>query len=215
MEELDEDTKQFQAVISRIQFDRLPRFALAIRERRQVQATLAQDQTSEVTCRVLSRPHFGTYHVVYMLQFSDGPQWAFRVPITGFPGEHNESAARSLHSEALTMRLAARETTIPVPLVHDFDTSLENELRVPFILMDFVGGKPCAKAWFDTSLEASDQEQLRARTLSDLANSMVQLNRFGFDTCGSPIYGEDGSIVDIGPGRVSDTLAALQKYGKE
>ncbi len=50
------------------------------------------------------------------------------------------------------MYLIRRETTIPVPEVYAFDTTLENELGCPFILMELKYGKLLQDVWFDQEI---------------------------------------------------------------
>jgi hypothetical protein len=47
----------------------------------------------------------------------------------------------------LTMIMLRRETTIPIPEVFSYDNTCKNRLKVPFILMEFIEGRPLTEAW--------------------------------------------------------------------
>lgn len=79
--------------------------------------------------------------MVFPVIFSDGVQWLFRVPAAGRAGRWDSSAARNLRSEAMTMRLLRQKTSIPVPKVYAFESSLDNDFKCPFILMERMGGE--------------------------------------------------------------------------
>lgn len=154
---------------------------------------------------VLSRAVFlsGSYHILFVIRFEDDVRWILKVPAAAHPACWNKLAAQTLETEALTMRLIRRETSVPVPEVYAYETSPEeNELRCAFILMEYVVGAPVYQVWFDASARPKTVESRRRRCLQDLANAIVQLNRFQFSRAGSPVFSEDGgSIVEIGPAR--------------
>lgn len=146
MEDQDEDLTQFAAVMANIRVERLPQVALSIRDSQSTSRISSESTTADASvprCTVLDPPLFGSCHVVYILEFAKGVLWALKVPALGHHDAWDESGARALTSEALTMRLLARETTVPLPVMYHYDSSLDNELHCPFILMDFVDGLQC------------------------------------------------------------------------
>ena len=52
-----------------------------------------------------------------------------KIPINGTASKWDELSASALTSEANTMRLLKRETTIPLPDVLDFSSTTQNTLR--------------------------------------------------------------------------------------
>lgn len=130
----DEDyAKSFRPVVTRIRFDHLPIFVSSIRKSRvKVCCQRVLDGISPFTnlmdCTILTPPLYGSYHIVFVLKFSDGLQWVLKAPVTGYQDHFDKAAARSLTSEALTMQMLKRETTIPVPEVYAFDASLSLHL---------------------------------------------------------------------------------------
>ncbi|KAN0073284.1 hypothetical protein V8E54_008504, partial [Elaphomyces granulatus] len=143
---------------------------------------------------------YGSYHIVFPLEFTDGLRWALKIPATaGYRDKFDEFAARTLTSEALTLQLLKRETTIPVPEVYSFDASFNNPINCPFILMEFIVGIPLRDCWFDKGAPKAVVAERRARTLQDLAAAMVQMNKFTYTLGGSPTFDEDGNPIGIGP----------------
>ena len=138
--EEDEDAfAVFRPVIKSMDLGTLPTYASSIRRS---EAGMSSNQTTEFECTVDFKPMMGSFHALFPIVFNDGVRWLFKVPAAGYAGHWDESAARSLTSEALTMRMLQQKTSVPVPKVHSYNSSLENEFHCPFILMDFIDGKP-------------------------------------------------------------------------
>lgn len=145
-----------------------------------------------MNCSIVYPPLFGSYHIVFVLNFADGLRWALKLPATGHRDRFDETAARALTSEALTMRLLKRETTVLVPEVYSFDASFDNHINCPFILMEFMAGIPLYDCWFDKEASNVSAKRRRTRILQDLAAVMVQLNKFTYARGGGLIFDKDG-----------------------
>ncbi|KAL5334417.1 hypothetical protein BJX70DRAFT_402634 [Aspergillus crustosus] len=196
----EENCKIFRQVEAAINLPLLPSYASAIRSRK--------PNHPAILCKVL--PHFlsGSHHIYFQIEFTDSLRWLCQVPCNGYEGAFDESSARALRNEALTMRLIQRETSIPVPEVYDFKDSTDNELRVPFILMEYIDGRPLGKVWYDKSGPADVADATRTQILRDVATAIVQMNKFGFKGKGAILYDEDGSPTgEVGPYRVLDAEA--------
>lgn len=154
---------------------------------------------------------FGSHHILYPVKFADNTCWLFKVPATGTRDRFDHSAARSLRSEALTMSLLHRETTIPLPEVFSFDETCDNELNCPFILMSYIPGKPLYDCWFDKVSPKSVVEARRTRCLSQIAIAMIQLDKFSYDQGGCIMFKDPGHPAGIGPMRLVDEQAMLQR----
>lgn len=164
----------------------------------------------------VGRPIFGSYHVVFPLTFESGTRWAVKIPVNGSESAWNDISSSALSSEAETMRLLRRETTIPVPDVFDFSSTTENPLRCPYILMSFVTGYSLYDIWFGHRLRgtsAVENHANRVRVLEGVASAMAQLGKFSSRTGGSPRFAEGGSeIVGSGPFRQVDHKAMLDRW---
>ncbi|MCJ1463850.1 hypothetical protein MMC07_002459 [Pseudocyphellaria aurata] len=200
---------EFAPVLASININRLAPYASRIRQQRQF-AKSQECSTASIDCEVLSPPLHGSYHILFQLEFTDGLRWIIKIPVNGFPGRFDEMSARAMKSEALTMQLLKRETTIPVPEVYSFEASTDNELNCPFILMDFIQGISLADSWFKTPSSLISLEDFRANVLKDIAKAMVQLDRFAYEQSGSLVFDDTGNVTGIGPAKVFDGPAYLR-----
>lgn len=207
-EEVDE-MAAFAPVLGRLRLDALPEHASSIRisellqdSENSIQSITEACDASQIT--IESSPLFGAYNILFPIRFADGAKWILKIPAAG--GSENRwdaSAIRALGSEALTMRLLTNKTSIPIPAVHAFDTSMQNPLGCPYILMDFVDGRPLYERWFNSTHEG-DLEAFRTRTLETLAASMAQLTFFIYNRSGSLSSDAQGNFRGLGPARIYD-----------
>ena len=168
----DSDMLRFAAVLAQVKHENMACLASSVRQGSEsLQDKGAPPSTSppSTTCKVLPKPLYGSYHLAYRILFEDGVQWILKIPVYGHYASFDRLASEALTSEALTMRMIQQITTIPVPTVHHFDASLDNEIGCPYILMDFLGGKPLWQGWFDQNASRSALEQFRARALQTIA----------------------------------------------
>ena len=137
----------------------------------------------------------GSYNLIHILQLDD-LKLVVRVPATGWGEGLTGAAAHALESQVAVMRFVSKETTIPVPAVHDFDTGIGNEIGAPYICMSFLPGRPVSKAWFDES-GPTPLEHRRISILESVARAVAQLSSFSFAAIGSP-HDVNGALA-IGP----------------
>ena len=194
-QEVDEDW----LVMKHIDLERLPRLAVSLR----LAEAQAGDGSSTAqfgdVCTVELPPTQGLYNIFWVLRFGDGLRWILKVPQTGCRGHFARSWSRGVITEALTMKLLARKTTMPIPKAHDFHGWTDSELRCPYILMDYVDGIGGAECWFDDSIDATILEQRRERMLHDVANAMVQLKTFSFVSGGDLEFDAQGDACGVVP----------------
>jgi predicted Ser/Thr protein kinase len=212
-DEWRENAAIFRPVLDNMQVENIPFLAVSVRQHQQFKDLRLPDEVelTAADCSVVYPLLFGSYHIVFTLEFTDGLRWALKIPASGLRDRFDENAARALTSEALVMQLLKRETTIPVPEVYSFDTSFDNCINCPFILMEFMAGIPVYDCWFDKEASEELVEQRRTRTLQDLAAAMVQLNKFTYTLGGEPTFDEDGNSTGIGPLRAVDMSAMLER----
>ena len=202
--------EQFSAVLDQLKHENMASFISSIRFSNE---TLDNEDSPSLTiapshgCRVLPKPLYGSYNLAYRIVFEDGAQWILKVPVNGHHACFDRSAAEALTSEALTMKMIKQTTTIPIPTVHHFDASANNDIGCPYILMDFLRGKPVWQGWFDNEASSTTREQFRARSLQTIAAAMVQLSQFKLDRSGSLRFDSDGRPTDVAAARVPDWLA--------
>lgn len=206
------DMAAFAPVLARVRLDALPQYATSIRRsgllqdpQNSLQYIIEACGTSQVT--IESPPLYGGYNILFPVRFADGARWILKVPAAGgSEARWDDSAARALKSEALTMRMLTKNTSVPIPMVHAFDASMQNPLGCPFILMDYVNGRPLYEKWFnDTAFKNGEElEAFRTRTLETLANSMAQLTQFTHNQSGSLSFNAQGDVYGLRPARVYD-----------
>ncbi|KAF3000955.1 hypothetical protein E8E13_009115 [Curvularia kusanoi] len=205
-----EDNQAFSEVLALIQHEKIAAFCIETRGRIEPsftdQFSSAQKQTATLEPII-----FGSYHAVFPVKFEDGVRWVLKVSAVGTRDQFGSSSAAALKSEALTMRLIRKNTTISVPEVFSFDCSVGNILGVPFILMSFAEGVSAYDVWFDKTIVPETLQTHRSQILRDVAAAMVQLDQFAFKAGGAPIFGEDGSITDIGPMRSVDNRRMIER----
>ena len=200
---------QFEAVLAQLKHENMASLVSSIRQ--SIESVVDKDFSFPETppwygCSVSHKPLNGSYNLAYRASFDDGTQWILKIPANGHHACFDNLAAEALTSEALTMRLIKQATTIPIPTVHHFDASFNNDIGCPYILMDFLEGKPLWQGWFDEGCSRSAVEQFRARALQTIATAMVQLSQFSVYRGGFLRFNCDGQPVDVAAARVPDWL---------
>ena len=202
----DLDRARFATVLRNLKRDKIASFASTVRYSGHPSTGLIDVPATPrpVGCRLLSNITCGSYNAVFKVLFADGTFWVLKVPANGHHQCWDAPAREALTSEAFTMQLIRRETSIPVPEVFAFDSSYENELGCPFILMEFIHGKPLQDVWFDQGISQAMREQIRIRSLQGIAEAMTQLNSLAFDQGGSLLFDNRGNVVGIGSSNIVD-----------
>ena len=211
------DKVRFAIVLKNLKYDCLASFASTVRHygHRSTGVIDVPATTRPVSCRYLSNINCGSYHVVIILSFADGTMWVLKVPGNGHNEGWDSYSADSLASEAQTMRLIRRETSIPIPEVHAFDGSVDNVLGCPYILMDMIQGRPLYEVWFDEDVSQNKLEEYRARALQGIAAAMSQLNRLNFGKGGALRFDDKGNLTGIGGSKAVDLEALYEKLQTE
>ena len=174
-------------------------------------ALLSKDPSSacdiaRIPCRVDPNPACGSYNLIFFVEFDDGKMWVLKLSANGHPRCWDEFAASALESEAFTMRWIRGKTTIPVPEVYGFNSSMENAIGCPYIMMEYIEGQSLYKGWFNPEASPARLEQFRARALQTIAAAMVQLHRIRFQTSGSMRFRPDGTLYGFQSARVADFM---------
>ncbi|KAF8418673.1 kinase-like domain-containing protein [Tirmania nivea] len=212
-EDGEDPLESFRPVLSHLRLERLSELAISLK------TALVGDVESGnlMTCTINPQPLAGSYNILYRVTFSDSSAWVFKIPGTGYSPEWSEASGRWLRSEAKTMNLIRKRTSIPVPEVFAFDSGLHNIINAPYIAMEFVDGIQMAERWFSTadgSEQLSDDllEERRLKWLKTLAEYSYQLGQFTFDKCGMLEFKDDEDWpTSIGPS-VCDLEAEAPKF---
>lgn len=156
----DGKAELFSMFLSTLYTEQLSLLASAILQRFQL---LYQTTNAKFS---VDKPLYGSYYVPFPLNFDDiGLRWFAKTPINDTASKWDELSASALISEANTMRLLKRETTIPLPDGLDFSTT-QNTLRCPYITMAFIYGVSLN----DASLETTHLRRIHALERHRLGN---------------------------------------------
>ena len=203
---------QFAAVLAQLKHHNIAPLASTIRQSIETiydESSISNNVAPWHGCSVSNELLNGSFNLAYPILFEDGVEWILKIPANGHHDCFDHSAAEALRTEALTMRLIKQLTTVPIPNIYHFDASSDNDIGCPYILMDFLKGKPLWQGWFDEESSRSSVEQFRARSMQTIAAAMVQLSQFTVDSGSFLQFDRDGQPVGVTTARVPDWLAGL------
>lgn len=147
-----EDVELFPAVLSFLDSEQLPLLASAFLRHLQPlsQTTIAKPS--------VSKPLYGSYHILFLLTFDIGLHWVAKIPIDTMASKWDELSTSTPTSKANTMCLLKHETTIPLPDALEFSsTTTQNIFRHPHIIMTFIGN-PLYNIWFGHRLDGTSPD---------------------------------------------------------
>jgi Phosphotransferase enzyme family len=145
-----------------------------------------------MTCEISPVPRCESYNLAYLITFLDGIKWIARVPGHGFISRWGELDKQKMQAEYQAMQHVRANTSIPVPEVFTYNTSLEYA-GAPFALMSFVEGTPLPELWIHKLCE-----EKRLQVLSEIAGHMSQLRKTSFTHLGMPCFGSKGECQGVG-----------------
>ena len=210
-------SSDFMGILSQLKGDNIEALATETRYNLEVRVALMSEYPPSATtirripCKVDPNPSRGSFNLVFFIDFDDGKSWVLKLPANGHPRCWDDFAAGALQSEAFTMRWIREKTTIPVPGVYGFDTSMDNALGCPYIMMECIQGKSLYHGWFNPQASPARLEQFRARALQGIAAAMVQLHNFRFHTSGSLRFGVNGVPYGFQSAKVVDFLGTAAR----
>ena len=95
------------------------------------------------------------------------------------------------------MRYLQKTSTISIPDVFSFSDSCDNEVNCPFVLMEYIDGKPLYDVWFDRTQPNDTIEARRTKCLQGLADAMAQLSQVLFEQAGLLSFNELNEDINI------------------
>ncbi|KAJ6183676.1 hypothetical protein N7519_004977 [Penicillium mononematosum] len=215
-DELDSiDIDPFEEVLERVKVKHIGKYVTAIRAKKHPSGKkipVVEVGTSVPFCEYLC----------YKVKFADGVSWMLKVPAIGTPDQFDEDDAEALRSEALTMMMLRRETTIPIPEVFSYNNTCKNKLKVPFILMEFIDARPLYEVWHDREPPKEVVQARRTRCLQDIAAAYLQLGNYTFNECGPLKFDDQDRLTGVVPvkndpfsGFREDCTSLLDQWGQE
>ena len=148
-----------------------------------------------MSCSMSSSSMGGTFNMVFVLTFDDKTKWIVRVP--RFVAEGDWTDAKALHMRQVVdmVRWIKNNTTVPVPIVHAFDSSFDNPVGRPILMEDFIEGSRVDDAWQDLTANEDELRRRKAQNIHDVAKTMVDLGRLRFSAIGYPEI-NDGKLTE-------------------
>ncbi|KGO74995.1 Aminoglycoside phosphotransferase [Penicillium italicum] len=150
--------------------------------------------------------------VYYVVKFADGVKWMLKIPAIGTPDQFDEDDAEALRSEALTMIMLRRETTIPIPEVFSYDNTCTNKLKVPFILMEFIDARPLSDVWHDRESPEEIVQARRTRCLQDIAAAYLQLGKYTFNESTPLRFDDQDCLIGVVPVKEDPFSGLKEEY---
>ncbi|KAF2677621.1 hypothetical protein K458DRAFT_395888 [Lentithecium fluviatile CBS 122367] len=112
-----------------------------------------------------------------------------KIPLHGTPGQWRRKDGIELRREAILMKCIRHNCPgIPVPEIHCYDETLDNEMTV-------------RETWLDADIPSDETEQKRITFLRSLAKALAQLNSLEFNMIGVPEFDnwQDKEPLTAGP----------------
>ena len=194
----------FKDILACIKKEQIPRLISRVHHDSKIFGRDAPD------CEVIDLPLLGSFNIVFQILLSDGRKWALKVPGIGTKSRWTKAGASSLESEALTMRHLSRLTLLPIPHVFDHNSTLNNEIGCPYILMEFIDGINGHDVWFDSFSPPEVVEARRENILQSLAKISVEFDDFSFKRCGQ-LERKDATTFKVSPFEVIDVNAMIRE----
>ncbi|KAL2008156.1 hypothetical protein VTN00DRAFT_8138 [Thermoascus crustaceus] len=202
--EEDEDRELFSSVMASIRLDLVPGYASTVRrkinhdnEHQELEPHLPLLLGKIESTVTIGSPLFGSYHVLFPVRFSNGVRWLLKVPSNGTRDRFDESAARALRSEALTMRLLKSlyvwfDKISPKDVVQARRTRVLREIAEATVQLDEFSFEKGGLIVFDEYGQPVGIGPLRDVD----REAMLDRLSTGDDTDNTPTYVESGPFTD-------------------
>jgi hypothetical protein len=111
----------------------------------EVLARLASATNGGARCTIsLPATRIGASNIVLFIDFDGASptRWAARFPLVGWncPTDDPKLLTELIESMVTTMKYLSQKTTIPLPKIHCWSGTSENELKRPYVIMDAASG---------------------------------------------------------------------------
>ncbi|KAL8947938.1 MAG: hypothetical protein Q9222_005828 [Ikaeria aurantiellina] len=207
--------RKFGGVLARVNLKAVSKMAteLRMRENNIVRSRLSRSlQRFQLSCKIVGPPLHGSYNLLFPVRFRDGIQWLLKIPANGHDG-WDEASARALTSEVVTMKHIYSNSAVPVPRIYGYNSTLDNPVRCPYVLMERFEGSPLHHGWYYQQGPPEQLDRFRARALADIARAMAELNKFVFPEAGGLHNNAEEGGLQIGVYRKVDHFAARPRVG--
>ncbi|KAK0444257.1 kinase-like domain-containing protein [Desarmillaria tabescens] len=146
----------------------------------------------------------GSYNLVYIITFPDGRKWVARIPEPSF------TDSQKIESMIGTMRLISDKTSLPLPIVHAYDSFPNNSLGYAYMFTSFIEGIRLSDIW---TKPGALTDANRRHIFQQIANSMAQLCVLEFDSIGTLEFPGSDLSYTIGPLRKIEEGKVVHEIG--
>jgi aminoglycoside phosphotransferase (APT) family kinase protein len=165
-------------------------------------ALLAQKVKGNGTCEVLyGMTQIGASNIIMFLAFDDdtATRWVVRFPTVGPLGltPDYDMLAELIESMVTTMGYVSAHTSLPVPAIHGWSSSCNNELGRPYVIMDAAKGN----SLYELQNAGFDLDEVVDRLSSFVdqwAQYIAELATLQFEQIGSLAPDSEGDVA-VGP----------------
>ncbi|KAH9888655.1 hypothetical protein F4778DRAFT_402501 [Xylariomycetidae sp. FL2044] len=218
----DQERRRHDFVNTLSQFDTKALLLLAHEHHESQRRQTANHRPSPLPLPKISKPVFGSAHVFYMLQFDDEQtmqttKWVAKIPVHGTAASWDDLSSETLRAEAGVLKLLSA-AGLPVPKLICADWTCDNDVHVPYLIMEYVEGKKAVDVWFDGGKQPGARhekvlQEKRRRILEGVASTMLKLGKFEFEQGGLPIFDEAGALLSqAAPMRELDTQRMIARW---
>lgn len=161
---------------------------------------LASNLNDGMPCKLLDKTNAGLNNLVRVLEFADTTRWVVRIPL--HLGKRALDSTK-LQSEVHTMQLIQERcprNKLPVPRVFAFKADTDNDVGVPFVLMEFILANTAmdSNGGYDVHRGVIPKE-LRPKFYRSMAQCHTHLARLRFPKIGTIVRCEKTGAFDVGP----------------
>jgi aminoglycoside phosphotransferase (APT) family kinase protein len=165
-------------------------------------AQLAQKVKGNGTCEVLyGMTQVGASNIIMFLAFDDdaATRWVARFPTIGPLGltPDYDMLAELIESMVTTMSYVSAHTGLPVPAIHGWSSSCNNELGRPYVIMDAAKGNSLYELQ-DAGFDFDDVVDKLSSFVDQWAQYIAELATLQFEQIGSLAPDSEGDVV-VGP----------------
>ncbi|KAK4112798.1 hypothetical protein N656DRAFT_789436 [Canariomyces notabilis] len=123
--------------------------------------------------------------VARLAPFSDEVYWIAKIQHVHVNSSEADENRMDLLSEIATMRTVRARTSIPVPQVFAHDVSASNEVRYPYVLMEYMDGRV-----LKSPIASAVPSEFLSKVAKQLAEVLFELHGLAFDKFGQLWCGE-------------------------
>lgn len=141
----------------------------------------------------------GCNNRVFVVQYGEDLKVCVRVPACGWEGKWTGKDVQAFRTQVLTMKYIRKHTDCSIAEVIAYDTTFDNAIHAPHMVMTYLEGRTVASLWFEEEGPLPLEEK-RQNILRSLAHQAAQLRSLTFDKIGALHFSSnDDDKPEVGP----------------